>query len=47
VTAVVRLNEPTYQPNAFIQAGINHYDLFFQDGSTPSDEIIQQFLQIC
>jgi hypothetical protein len=37
VTNVVRLNEAKYDRNKFIKAGIKHHDLFFIDGSTPSD----------
>ena len=36
VTHVVRLNEAKYERQKFIKAGINHSDLFFIDGSTPS-----------
>jgi len=31
----------------FTKAGFQHEDLFFTDGSTPSDSILQQFLEIC
>jgi hypothetical protein len=37
VTHVVRLNEPKYDRQKFIKAGINHSELYFIDGSTPSD----------
>lgn len=37
VTHVIRLNEPKYERQKFIKNGINHTDLFFVDGSTPSD----------
>jgi len=29
-----------------VQAGFNHYDLFFADCSTPSDAIVDKFLRI-
>jgi cell division cycle 14 len=29
-----------------VQAGFNHYDLFFTDCSTPSDAIVDMFLRI-
>ena len=31
----------------FTKGGFQHEDLFFTDGSTPSDAILQQFLDIC
>ncbi len=31
----------------FTHAGFQHEDLYFIDGSTPSDEILQQFIQVC
>ena len=37
VTHVIRLNEAKYDRQKFIKAGIKHTDLFFIDGSTPSD----------
>jgi cell division cycle 14 len=46
VTHVVRLNEPKYDKQKFEKAGIAHTDLFFIDGSTPSDKIVQQFLKV-
>nr|CAG4718345.1 unnamed protein product [Naegleria fowleri] len=47
VTAVIRLNRPLYDRKRFVSAGINHYDLYFPDGSTPSEEIVKNFLKIC
>lgn len=41
---VVRLNDKIYDENIFIENGINHLDLPFEDGSIPSDEIIAKFL---
>jgi cell division cycle 14 len=37
---VVRLNEAMYDKTKFTRAGFKHTDLFFIDGSTPSDVII-------
>ena len=31
----------------FILNGIKHRDLYFPDGSIPSDEIVKEFLEIC
>ena len=42
---VVRLNKATYEKEKFVKNGINHMDLYFIDGSTPSEEIIEKFLE--
>eukprot|EP00063_Salmo_salar_P096656 XP_014071491.1 PREDICTED: dual specificity protein phosphatase CDC14A-like isoform X4 [Salmo salar] len=47
VTSVVRLNKKIYDAQRFTDAGFDHYDLFFVDGSTPSDVITRRFLHIC
>ncbi|OXB66164.1 hypothetical protein ASZ78_012963 [Callipepla squamata] len=47
VTSVIRLNKKIYEAKRFTDAGFEHYDLFFIDGSTPSDSIVQRFLDIC
>uniref|UniRef100_A0A8C9ZPT6 Cell division cycle 14Ab n=1 Tax=Sander lucioperca TaxID=283035 RepID=A0A8C9ZPT6_SANLU len=47
VTTVVRLNKKIYDSKRFSDAGFLHYDLFFLDGSTPSDLITRRFLQVC
>lgn len=46
VTAVVRLNQPTYEAERFSRYGIRHYDMYFLDGSVPNDDIIQHFLKV-
>lgn len=47
VTSIIRLNKKIYEAKRFTDAGFQHYDLFFVDGSTPSDSIVQRFLNIC
>ncbi|KAA0712154.1 Dual specificity protein phosphatase CDC14AB [Triplophysa tibetana] len=47
VTTIVRLNKKIYDAKRFTDAGFDHYDLFFVDGSTPSDIITRRFLQLC
>lgn len=47
VSTIIRLNKKIYDAKRFIKGGFQHEDLFFIDGSTPSDEILQQFLEIC
>ena len=46
VTTVVRLNKKTYDSEDFKKQGLKHYDLYFIDGSCPSLEIVQKFLEI-
>lgn len=47
VTAVVRLNRKLYDGRRFEDAGFEHHDLFFLDGTTPSDLIVRRFLHVC
>lgn len=47
VKTVIRLNSPhTYDAKVFRYAGIDHYDLFFPDGSTPPKHILLKFLNL-
>ncbi|ENN71489.1 hypothetical protein YQE_11785, partial [Dendroctonus ponderosae] len=46
VKTVIRLNNVLYDSYAFMQVGIQHYDLIFPDGSTPPKEILLKFLYI-
>ena len=46
VTMIVRLNKKLYDAQTFIKNGFDHKDLFFIDGSTPSDAIMREFLEI-
>ena len=47
VKKVIRLNEAKYDRKRFISQGISHSDMFFPDGSNPSDEIVADFLNTC
>ncbi|CAH8592447.1 unnamed protein product [Schistosoma turkestanicum] len=47
VTTIIRLNKKNYDAKRFTNAGFAHYDLFFTDGSCPSDQIMDRFLEIC
>lgn len=47
VTTIVRLNKKMYDAKRFTNHGFDHRDLFFVDGSTPSDAIMMEFLDIC
>lgn len=46
VTDVVRLNKKIYEGQRFTDAEFEHHDLFFVDGTTPSDLLIRRFLHI-
>ena len=46
VTTIVRLNKKIYDARRFTDAGFDHYDLFFIDGSVPNDTIVRQFLEL-
>jgi cell division cycle 14 len=41
VSTIVRLNKRMYDGQRFIDGGFDHRDLFFLDGSTPSDSILK------
>ncbi|CAM9153751.1 unnamed protein product [Chrysoparadoxa australica] len=47
VKLVIRLNKRYYQERKFKDAGIDHADLYFIDGSTPSESIVYKFLELC
>uniref|UniRef100_A0A2C9JH81 Uncharacterized protein n=1 Tax=Biomphalaria glabrata TaxID=6526 RepID=A0A2C9JH81_BIOGL len=46
VTAIVRLNKKIYDARRFIDGGFEHHDLFFIDGSVPSESIVKAFLEL-
>jgi cell division cycle 14 len=46
VSAVIRLNEKQYNEGDFIKAGINHYDLYFDDCTTPPEDIVIKFFKV-
>ncbi|PWN23868.1 phosphatases II [Microstroma glucosiphilum] len=45
VQLVVRLNNPLYDKDIFEEAGIQHVDMYFDDGSNPSEEILRDFIR--
>jgi cell division cycle 14 len=47
VTCVVRLNNKLYDNRKFIEAGINHYEFYFPDGTIPPDNILFKFFELC
>eukprot|EP00802_Teleaulax_amphioxeia_P004292 Tamp_04296.p1 GENE.Tamp_04296~~Tamp_04296.p1 ORF type:complete len:331 (+),score=53.07 Tamp_04296:1111-2103(+) len=46
VSAIVRLNDREYNRKDFIDAGFNHYDLFFEDCTTPDERIVKTFMDL-
>lgn len=47
VSTIIRLNKKIYDKARFVAGGFQHVDLFFVDGSTPSDLIMEHFLSVC
>jgi len=46
ITGIVRFNNKVYDRKKFLEAGFNHYDLYFSDGGNPTDAIIKRFMEI-
>ena len=46
VRSIVRLNNRTYDSNRFIKYGFKHHELYFLDGSIPTENIIREFIRI-
>ena len=46
VSTVVRLNEAQYDRTVFTKAGFQHFDLFFNEGTTPAYDIVDRFHRI-
>lgn len=46
ITRVIRLNEEKYDKKYFTDNGIAHNDLFFIDGSTPPENIVEGFFRV-
>ena len=44
---MIRLNEAKYDRKKFLQQGVAHDELFFVDGSSPPEDIVEDFLSIC
>lgn len=47
VSLVIRLNKKYYNQKRFMNAGINHVDLYYMDGSTPPKHILEKFIEVC
>lgn len=46
VGLVIRLNTKTYEASGFTKEGIKHTDMYFTDGTTPSQDIVEKFLEV-
>ncbi|KAH7916686.1 tyrosine protein phosphatase [Hygrophoropsis aurantiaca] len=46
VKLVVRLNTELYDKQLFLDRGINHLELYFDDGTNPTDEIVRHFIDV-
>lgn len=46
ITCLIRLNKSYYEASMFQKHGIEHYDLYFPDGTCPSFEIVDKFISI-
>ena len=46
VRSVVRLNNKTYDSNRFVKHGLKHHELYFLDGSVPSEGVVREFVRI-
>jgi cell division cycle 14 len=46
ISTVIRLNKVTYNGERFRVRGIAHHDVYFPDGSSPSEEIVKQIIEI-
>ena len=46
ITLIIRLNEQFYNSEILINSGFKHEELFFEDGSTPTQEITNKFLDL-
>ena len=44
VKAVVRLNKKMYEAARFSEAGVRHHEMYFPDGTCPSEQILLRFL---
>ena len=43
---VIRLNNKLYDRETFLEHGIDHMELYFEDGTNPTDEIVRTFIDV-
>ncbi|KAG8910546.1 cell division control protein 14, partial [Tulasnella sp. 408] len=46
IKVIVRLNNPLYDKNTFLERGLEHVELYFDDGTNPTDEIVRKFIDL-
>ena len=46
IKLVVRLNNKLYDKQHFLDRGIRHEELYFDDGTNPTDEIVRKFINL-
>ncbi|GAA5948893.1 hypothetical protein JCM10213_005753 [Rhodosporidiobolus nylandii] len=46
VRVVVRLNKKLYSPSHFTDRGIEHVEMYFDDGTNPTMEIVREFIDL-
>ncbi|KAF8735653.1 hypothetical protein AX14_001709 [Amanita brunnescens Koide BX004] len=46
IKLVIRLNTELYDRNTFLDHGIDHMELYFDDGTNPTDEIVRTFIDV-
>lgn len=46
IKLVVRLNTELYDRSVFLDRGINHMELYFDDGTNPTDDIVRTFIDV-
>ncbi|KAG5339357.1 hypothetical protein C0989_004599 [Termitomyces sp. Mn162] len=46
VKLVIRLNTELYDRSTFLDRGIDHMELYFDDGTNPTDEIVRTFIDV-
>ncbi len=44
IKLVVRLNTKLYDRDTFLDRGVDHMELYFDDGTNPTDEIVRTFI---
>lgn len=42
----MRLNKKVYDSKRFRDGGFNHFELYFPDGSCPTEPILKRFLEL-
>lgn len=46
ITTIIRLNKKIYEAERFIRHGFKFHEMYFIDGSVPSDKIIREFIKV-